>query len=496
MYRKMRKQKSYSTFWSSYKGHVKGLLAGTALGGMAGVAVGLALLPIAGPVALIACAAAGIIYGAEQVGSIGASSASRAAGLAEKHARFLAPENANDPLKAADDKLMADGRGHHYEFPPERDNGKIFNLKSGLAGSAIGAASGALIGATHLIAELPVVAALGMATPVTAAVVMGVCGLTFGVERGLFKSVFNKVSSLMDGKTDTHDVGREQAAGKSNGQLLEERVHRQADIHHLQAGYDEKIFLGGVKGWFKGAMGGSAVGALVGTTAGIVALAVMAVVAPHVATAAVVVGAFASAGAILGLKTFAEVGKEAGTESTSRAIDDEYERGKVLRERGIATPAVQTEKKPGFNLGVAVAMAVVGAAVGFALAPFIAGTAIGLAIAPVVAGAAISSKVVLASCVMGGVVGAASGLSDGIVKTVIGASTALYNKTYSGHHHDEPQPSVPLIQNTKVQPHYTVTSEEAANLNSKLLEAKNERNFSDTIMARGQVSPSFSHPRL
>ncbi|MEI7668664.1 MAG: hypothetical protein WCJ33_01105 [Pseudomonadota bacterium] len=471
-------QKSYSNFWSSYKGHVRGLLAGVLIGALGGCAIGIGIgflgfTGLAMPVVVQLFSAMGALFGAEAVGSIGASSASRAAGLAEKHARFLDPENSDDKLKAAEDKLMVDGRGHHNAQPPNHDNGNFFNIKSGSAGLLIGAAAGALLGAAHLLAEIPIVSAIvpslvifGASAPIAAgALVLGICGLTFGVDRSIFKSIFNQISAFMEGRDAARgdDIGQKQAVGKTAAELLEQRLTRQEDIHYLQKDYDEKIFLSGVDGYLKGAAGGSAIGAIFGAISGAIvvgALMLAVTLAPTVILS--IIGGFAAAGTLLGLKTFAETGKEAATESTARAIDDEFERGKELRAKGIYNQSDLSEKSKNTELKpeVIFAMGGVGALIGAALIPVI-----GVA-APLVFG----------------LIGAATGLGNGMLKGIVNISNSIYNKTYYGHD-DEKAPEIKPPTRTVAENQYKITKEEADNLNSKLSENK-EKEFGDMILGQ------------
>jgi hypothetical protein len=82
--------------WNSYKlGHYRFALAGIGIGGTIAAGIGLAVaslipgLNVAVLPTVLAFAAAGAFMGAEGFGEVGAAAASRAAGLAEKHARIL-----------------------------------------------------------------------------------------------------------------------------------------------------------------------------------------------------------------------------------------------------------------------------------------------------------------------------------------------------------------------------------------------------------------------
>jgi hypothetical protein len=345
-------------FWSGYKHHVRGLLAGIALGALIGGLVGLAVFafaPAIGVLGVLAFTGGGILFGAEQVGSIGTASGTRASGLAESHARALDPANEGDPVKIANDKLMYNGERHHYEYPEDRDTNKLFSFKSGLTGLGIGAIAGALVGkfaigfpVVSAVAKVAAIAALGhVAAPIVAgAIVFGILGLSFGIERGIFKSIFNTVSSITEGKgrITSQDLGREQAAEQgTEPELMARRLTRQQEMYDLRTEYDEKIFLNGIRGYIKGAVGGSLIGAFFGAALGLLAFGALALIAP--VSIGVIVGVFAGAGALYGLKTFSEAGYNAGAEATARSIDDEFKL-KQAQEAGLVAEIPPSPGEP------------------------------------------------------------------------------------------------------------------------------------------------------
>lgn len=347
-------------FWGAYKQHVHELLVGISAGGAVGAVLGLATIAFFGWPAIVIGAAAGIVYTADKISSIGSASGAHAASLAERHASALDPANENNPLKIADDHLMTGKGGHHYDFKAGESKKKYFYWQSGLVGTGIGAATGALLGtlgvyaatAGHFsMAALPVIghivtigvlAGLGpVAAPIVAgALIFGILGFTFGIDRGLFKSIFNKVDAFVTGrKGEPIDHGREQAQamGISDEDLHNRRLQRQEDIHALQDAYDKNIFMGGMRGWLKGFAGGIALGLAIGALVGGLALAGVAIagvaITATVATAVVgtaVVGFAGYFGTV-----FSEAGFNAGTESTTRAINDELPRSQAAAQ-GIA----------------------------------------------------------------------------------------------------------------------------------------------------------------
>lgn len=336
-------------FWGGYKHHVRALLTGVSLGAVTGAAVGtiaLILFPPLGLLGIAAFAGAGSLIGVEQLSSIGTASGSRAASLAEVHASTLDPANEGKKEKIIKDSLM-DFDDHHYEADGTTKKNKWFQWKSGLTGTAIGGAVGALVGSILLIksfaVDIPLItmlahagifAAIGASTPALApilagALVFGMLGLTFGIDRGIFKSVFNNIDSFLNGKKNN---GREQFIGHETGtELKNHRLEREKVIDKLHKKYDEKIFMGGIKGYLQGATGG----ALIGLVAGALVGGIIALLAPAIAIP--VIAGFMTAGIAFGVKTFSEAGYNAGVESTTRAIDDEFHLRQAQKAKGILT---------------------------------------------------------------------------------------------------------------------------------------------------------------
>jgi len=359
-------------FWGAYKQHVHELLVGASVGTAAGALLGLTVLAFVGWPAIVIGAAAGLAYAAEKIGSIGSTSGAHAASLAEKHASALDPANEGDPLKIANDRLMSGAGGHNYDFATRETRKKYFYLRSGATGAAIGAASGALLGTISIfgaqaagvqVTAIPVIGhilvaggLMGLLGPVAApiiigALIFGVLGLTYGIDRGIFKSIFNKMDTFLTGRKEpVGDPGKEQAhaMGIPNDELYTHRLQRQEDIHALQSAYDKNIFMGGLRGYLKGLVGGVTIGAVIGAVTGALALGALAIVAIHVAAVAAPVIMIAATVAFAGYfgTVFSESGYNAGTEATARAIDDELPRAQAAA-RGIPEAPEREAKEAG-----------------------------------------------------------------------------------------------------------------------------------------------------
>ncbi|HEU5047768.1 MAG TPA: hypothetical protein VFT64_07995 [Rickettsiales bacterium] len=328
-------------FWGGYKHHVRGMLTGVSLGTLVGGAIGLATMAIFPPLGLLGVAAfagAGALTGAEQLSSIGTASGSRAASLAESHASALDPANEGDQEKILKDRLM-NFDDYHYQGNPERKR-SWFQWKSGTTGALVGMAAGALIGIAAE-AEIPVIATLigggvlglsAAAAPIVAgALVFGLLGLTFGIDRGIFGTVFNKIDSFVNGRKKGKEGHEQFIEQEKDPRLKERRMEREEMIHDLHMKYDEKIFMGGIKGYLQGGLGGSLIGAVTGAVVG----GLLALTAVHLALP--IIGATIIAGAIFGAKTFAEAGYNAGTEAITRTIDDEFKLRELQKQKGIDT---------------------------------------------------------------------------------------------------------------------------------------------------------------
>ncbi len=485
--------KYYRNIWGSYKGHIRGMLTGGGIGAVVGATLGLIALPIVGPIGIIAMTCASALVGAEGFGTVGATAAARSTSLAEKHARMLDPENAGDPIKTIDDKLMDDGAGNHYEFPTDRDKNKFFSFKSGLTGAAIGAASGALLAWGGVAFFVTALSGFGIPVIAAGAIIMGMFGLTFGVERGVFKSIFNHTDKNISGKIyNGHDpdLGKEQNPDLSDPELLAKRMERQDTIRRFEKEYQDKIFWGAATGRFKGFAGGAVTGGIVGLAAGAIALGIVALCSAHflvaAATVKLLISCFAASGAFLGMNTFSEAGTQAGAESTSRAIDEEFERNRVLLAKGIAPTPGKKEKEEWFNWKSAALMGLIGIAVGIALAPILGPGVVFLlghvGTATFGAAAAIpgtfSAATIGISAIISGVVGVSYGLGGKFLHGIGRTANKLYNNVYSNTVEENPgmtqTPSVSLPVRDKI------TQADAELLNSKM-PVQGEKNFGNMV---------------
>jgi hypothetical protein len=226
----------HEPWWESYKGGVKGYLGGAVAYTGVGAAVGAVTATVLGVAGLVAStavlpivsgfAAAGLLYGAHEFNSIGHIVGSGAA-IAEKqeertNSKFEALEQKIDDLKTmiSDKKAGAsDVSGAVKEQAKKKqhalrhrtthigdhvnDNKLVFWKIAGI-GLLAGLAAGALLvfggGAEHLIGLLgnasePVVHA-GSVGIITA---LGLFGASFGINRDIFRHIFDKTDMLFKG---------------------------------------------------------------------------------------------------------------------------------------------------------------------------------------------------------------------------------------------------------------------------------------------------------
>lgn len=440
----------YRTYWSSYKGRVRGMLVGVLVGGLIGATMGGALALMAGftlaetGLAVAALAGFAAVTGAEAYGAAGSAAASRAAGLAERHARVLDPVYKDNESAALDDKLMMDGRGHHFQYPVDRDKGKFFNWKSGAAGAAIGAGVGALLATNGLLASAPLL----LAGPVGAALAFGALGATFGIDRSNLKNIFNKVDAASWGKSKGKytgiDMGREQfKAIENDKEIAEHRMRRQASTFSLEEEYHNKIYARAAKGLFRGLAGGAVAGVLVAGVVGLAAFGAATLLLPEIVEGVALfkaVTAFSAVGAAFGMRAFADAGREAGAESMARAIDNEFERNLELRQKGITPQPAKPVEEKFFNLKSTLVMGAIGAGVGLML-PHIGAAALGAIGIEMVTGS-ISALTLQASALVGGMFGTMYGVGGDSIKMLSKATDWLYNKAYVVHNDPTAKPYV------------------------------------------------------
>jgi hypothetical protein len=335
------------------------------------------------------------------------------------------------------------------------------------------------------------------------ALAFGLLGLTFGIERGLLKSIFNQTDSNIHGELtfqDGPDLGKVQSL-EQGSDLEQHRLRRQQEITHLEKEYNERIAWGALGGRFRG-FAGVVPGVLAGLALGALLLggiAIAGIALPAVLSASGVLSMFAAAGGVYAIHVFTESGQEAGAEATARAIDNEFERNRTLRAKGIApTPAQEPESK-WLSVKAGLVAGAIGAAVGIALAPWIGPAALACAaihLAPgasAVAVAAFWHQATIVSVVISGLMGSSYGLG---MKTLKGLNsmtkpvTHLYD-TFSFHHS-------PLVPEVAVAPalgtqHEKITLEESAALNSKL-ETGSGKSFTQTSQQQAMSAVAgYSH---
>lgn len=510
----------YREYWSSTKGRVRGMLSGVMVGAAIGLAMGAAvagILAYTGVLAAIAAAAAasgaapitaiGIIAGftgltaiksAEAYGSAGSAAASRAAGLAERHARVLDPVYKNNETAALDDKLMMDGRGHHFQFPVDRDKGKLFNWKSGALGALIGAGLAALIASSGVIGLFGVTTALAIGEVAGAAIGGAGLGMTFGIDRSRLKDIFNKVDASSWGKSKGDyagiDMGRKQFGGVENDkQLAEHRMQRQASTFALEEEYHNKIYARAVKGLFRGLAGGAVAGAAIGAAVGLLACAVVAPFATGAIGVAAVTTGFAAVGMNYGIRVFADAGREAGAESMARAIDNEFERNLELRQKGITPTPPKPMEQRFLNPKAALVMASIGAAVAAIALPGIIATgafaALGLEAAAATTGATLA-----ASAAIGGVFGTMYGIGRDSLKSLSKFTDWLYDKTYVVHNDPTSKPYVVPLPSREAEQAaqaaiakpangHAITGEDMNRLDEKM-RARPQKTFEQSVLAQ------------
>ncbi len=230
----------HDAWWESYKGSVKGKLGGAVIGAGMGAVIGVAatmMLPIFGGVALGAAAvamtvsgfsAAGLMYGAHEFADVGRVTGAVAAGLetAEKRGdvKLARLENKIDQLqsKLTGEPIPEDSKAAQlaaqegtldYKTTHCDDHGNIMEKpklvfwKVALVGLAIGLAAGAILAsggiAGHILGALGVAAeggALGtLGTYAASMLTMGLFGASFGINRDIFRDVFDRTDMMFRG---------------------------------------------------------------------------------------------------------------------------------------------------------------------------------------------------------------------------------------------------------------------------------------------------------
>lgn len=256
---------SHRGFWEGYKGSVEGKLGGSVIGGILGTAAGIlaatGLLLLAPATLVVTTAmigttiagftAAGLVYGAHEFSDIGKSNGPVAAGLDEFEKRIkpfieaqtkeikedveqvkamvkgeALPEKSAEAetelLKAEQDNYRTE---HFQGCTPDTD--KPIFWKVAIIGLLLGVTAGIMLGmgglTTHLLEGLGVAeGALGkLGATLASATALGAVGASFGVNRDLFRQVFDKTDLWTRGfASHEHSVrvlkGHEKATEKSS----------------------------------------------------------------------------------------------------------------------------------------------------------------------------------------------------------------------------------------------------------------------------------------
>ncbi len=474
----------YRDFWGAYKGHVLGLMRGTLSGGILGAVIGAGFLGVAALAGLTFAAPAmaivaafsvlGIFVGGDIMGRAGYSAGVAAADKAETELRMRYPGSGTGIVQ--DPSSPSPGEGHHYEVPPERDEGKWFHIQTGIPMTILGIAVGGLIAtalsglggllvaghmsafavallnpevvhaAGEILTHTP--AAASMLTSILPPFLGGMLGLSYGVNRARFKDVFNPIDRALDGglirtRAQTleqtvqlggqeQELTQEAAEGKANGTI--NTIQRQEESHRLFYDYFERSFWRSVRDSIKGSLGGGLVGGTLGTVIG--AASFLTPLAPF--GAAIMITTM-GLGAHEGMKIFTETGMRSG--ATSAASDlQEVKRQRI--QKGI-DPEVEMPdgrgKDKNFNFKRALVGVLIGAVIGMALftvigplvlgmtgATFAVGAGSGLAgLATVLFGTA--GVPLLVGGTVGGLTGAVSGISSRTLKNIAGLADSIYD---------------------------------------------------------------------
>jgi hypothetical protein len=450
------------TLKSHLRGITRGLLTGMTYGGLVGVGLlgASALLPFSIPVSIIASLAAlGAITGSELMGHIGTSAGTVSSVLAEKEIRLRYPS-----LPAISPDSPEPGVGYHAEIPPGRDRGKFYHLKTGLAGAALGASVGALFGigglAEHLFSHetFHMMHQIFHAGATQISIAAGALfGAQFGVNRGIFKTIFNYTDSLFEGR-----IG-----GPSKAQIARERerytileqgersevtsLQRQEEFYRLQNGYYKAAFNAGFSGNARGLLAGMVSGAMTGLAFGalltVIGFGAGAVALSMAVGAGVMSNIFAKTTAEPALHIGAEEVFEQRIHALKQGQDISFE---VAQERAAAHNRAQADmnapdgaqqnKSTWIKPKIMLIGAVTGALIGAILAPVTGGFLLSLAgletTAAALGMAPIAAKIAVASSAMG-LTGALFGMGDKPSKILQNTADYIYLGTLSPEQHPD-----------------------------------------------------------
>ncbi len=457
----------YKGFWGHHKGYMQGLARGSVLGLLVGAAIGLAavailpyLLPALGITAaysmgtvVAAFAGSGAVFAGHVLGRIGGGSGNVAAVHAMEELRQRYPHS----------DLHEMGFGHHYEYSATRDKGGWFRPKTGIPAALLGSAIGGLLGyggiVSHLIATLGISGSVIAASPIVApAAIVGILGLSFGVNRNKLKTLFNWTDDLPRG--DLKDLsptekGRIEEMRKildPNSPETLESAHGgitprqyQSEYQRLYKEYYNSAFNSALGGNVRGIIGGMVGGSLVG-----VAMGALLALIPGIGIAGIALGA--GFGATFATEKFTHAGAEAGGHAGAVAAwEGKKER---LIESAAHTPSLRqhiahednlkeqkkaTEKKKFVSWRLLALGLIGGAVIGLAITP-VAGHFILAAIGVHEAGALATAA---SSVLLGSLIGSTFGLG----KDTIHGIANLGDKIYDGTTAEQltPSPDIPAI---------------------------------------------------
>jgi hypothetical protein len=535
----------YRSFHGAYKGHYKGFLTGLVGGAVIATGVGLiAAALLTGPLGIFGAAAfwgitaafsaAGMGLGFHAYSNAGTIAGAKASSLAEKHARQLVKSkliSKGKGVAAPEDEFdepSFEGRyKHHYEVPPDRDSGMFWHWKTGTIGAAIGTGLGAVIGfgapavitafATEIahigaafaatsIAQTLGITAAGMtaatagiaAAPVlVGAVALGLVGVSFGINRSIFKSWFNVIDGWAKGKPggiELKTVEQELAQARTPEEreqimvrekaIYETALRRQDMIYDLDKKYYDKIFWNSIGGMFNGYAGGSILGMTIGAALGVGAAVLLAPMLGGISLGALafpMMMGMAVAGGHMGAETFSSAGANAGAEAMSKALDEEFQRGKVLNEQGKTPVIKKPEPSKGIiNVKTMAICATVGAVVGLAMFAGVFAAGFGLAKALIGSHISIGAATALATGI-GGIIGSLYGIKAKVFQGFSNIANNLYDGKLFGtdgteHAKEHEKVKVPETSMARVGSRGAledITPDDVAAMNARMPQAQN-----------------------
>lgn len=236
----------HHAWWESYKGSVKGKFGGLAIGAVIGALVGTAVaasVGFAGGAFIIGgFASAGALFGTKEFGTIGKVTGAVSAAQEEAEVRMkLYEEGKFTEIKQDIAELKAIIKGdqaaaqaakskseaiankehddsyrttHYAQLKPDAQNRFVF-WKIALLGLAVGAAAGALFAfsgaADVLLKGLGKEAVVGMGGKLLGSIAaFGALGASFGINRDIFRKIFDKTDLWFKGMFNSEKVREHQ----------------------------------------------------------------------------------------------------------------------------------------------------------------------------------------------------------------------------------------------------------------------------------------------